>query len=76
MKIIQRKESVISFVGDEYILYNGSFNVDQFSIGQMSSDIKNTNESTKYIIVNPMNRIFTNQLLTTFITTFILWLFG
>ena len=76
MKINRRKESTITFVDDGYVLYNGSSNVDQFSIGQMRSEIKNTNASTKYIIVIPMNRMFTNQLLTTFIPTLILWLFG
>ena len=76
MKIIRSRETTISFVDDGYILYDGSSIVDQFTIGKMNSEIKNTNESTKYIIVIPMNRIFTNQLLTTFIPTCILWLFG
>ena len=38
--------------------------------------IDTPNHSTKYVIIIPMTRVFTNQLLTMFIPTFILWLFG
>ena len=76
MGISHSKESTVSFVEDGDILQNGLSNVDQFAIGKMSSKINNTNEFTKYIIIIPMDRIFTNQLLITFIPTSILWLFG
>lgn len=76
MKIKQRQENASSFVSDGHVLYKGTPLVDQFSIGQMRSKIENTKEFTTYIIIIPMKRMFTNQLLTSFIPTLILWLFG
>jgi hypothetical protein len=81
MKVDQRNEikgpkETISFADEGYVIYNGPSNVGQFLIGQMSSEVKNTNNATRYIVIIPFNRLFTNQLLTTFVPTLILWLFG
>ena len=76
MKIKQRKNKPITFVNYTYVFYNNAPIIGQFSIGKMLATIDNTNQSTKYTVIIPMTRIFTNQLLTTFIPTFILWLFG
>ena len=76
MRLDQRKGGVISFVDDGAILYNGLSTVGQFSIGHIYSKIKNTNQFTKYTIVIPMNRIFSNQITITFVPTILLWLFG
>ena len=73
---IQGRKVTISFVDEGYVLYNGSSNVGQFLIGKMSSEVKNTIDTTRYIVTIPFNRLFTNQLLTTFVPTLILWLFG
>ena len=75
-KLNQNKEEPVSFLGDGKVVYRGSEIVGQFSIGNMYSEIRNTNESTKYIIVLPMSRLCHNQLLKTFIPTVVLWIFG
>ena len=75
MKINQNKNS-IEFIDGGDIIYNSTANVDQFLIGDMVFKIENTKEYTRYRLIIPLNRIFTNQLLTTFIPTLILWLFG
>ena len=72
----QNKDKKIKFTNDGQDLYRGEPIVDQFLIGKMISIVNTTNESTKYVIVIPMTRLFTNQLLTTFVPTCILWLFG
>jgi len=76
MMIKQRKNKPITFLNSTSVYYNNAPIIGQFSIGKMLAKIDNTNQSTKYIVIIPMTRIFTNQLLTTFIPTFILWLFG
>ena len=76
MKITQRKENTITFMDNTNITYKGLVNVGQFSVGNMWTEINNTKEFSKYVIIIPMNRISTNQLLTAFIPTFILWLYG
>ena len=77
MKINQRKENTIAFSSDDNkVFYNGSSNVGQFSVGKMISTITNTETSTVYTISIPFKRIYTNQVLTAFIPTFILWLYG
>ena len=76
LKLNQNKDEPVSFRGDGTITYEGPSIVGAFSIGKMFSKIQNTNDSTKYIIVLPMSRIFANQLLITFIPTVVLWLFG
>ena len=50
MKMNQHKDNAFSFVDDGGILYNGSSNVDQFSVGQMHIKIENTNKFDKYIL--------------------------
>ena len=75
MNIKQRKNS-IEFINGGDIDYKGSANVDQFSIGEIDCEIENTIDFTRYHLIIPLNRIFTNQLLITFIPTLILWLFG
>ena len=76
MKIYQRKNGHFVFVGNGYVQYKDNPIVDQFSIGQIWSRASFSNKSTTYTVIIPMTRIFTNQLLNTFIPTFILWLFG
>lgn len=76
MGIQQHKNTAISFVKDGNILYNGAAIVDQFSIGSIHIRINNTNRHAEFSFAIPMIRIFTNQLLTTFLPTFLLWLFG
>ena len=76
MKINQRKNTAMHFVSNGQVVYYGSSIVDEFTIGKIYGEIINTNTSTEFVIVIPMIRIFTNQLLNTFIPTFILWILG
>ena len=66
----------LHFVEDGGILYEGPSIVDQFSVGSIRSWTNNTDRNTKLTFVIPLARIFTNQLLATFMPTFLLWLFG
>ena len=75
----RNKEGSFTFVDvadDTLESYNGSSIVNQFRIGHVESKVENTNDFTRYVIIIPMNRIFTGQLLNTFMPTFILWCFG
>lgn len=76
MKIDKRRESAIRFVHNGDIRYGGTPIIDQFSIGKMNETILNSKESTKYIFYIQMHRVFTSQLINTFLPTVILWLFG
>lgn len=76
MLIRQHKGTALQFVADEATVYNGPSIVHQFLVGPIHSWINNTDRDTKLTFVIPLTRIFTNQLLATFIPTFLLWLFG
>jgi hypothetical protein len=76
MKINQLKDKPITFVNDGNVVYDGLPIVDQFFIGSITNEVKNTNESTNNMLVIQMSRMYTNQLTITFVPTFILWLFG
>ena len=76
MKINQLKNKRMTLIQNKDVIYNGKTVVDQFSIGKMQSMVRNTDESTEFIILIKMDRIFTTQFLNTFFPTFILWLFG
>ena len=76
MSIHQHKSTMLHIVEDGPIIYNGASIVDQFLIGSIHSITNTTKRHTKYIFVIPMSQIFTNQLLMTFIPSFLLWLFG
>lgn len=75
-KMNRYKYTKLKFVEDASIVYNGPAILDQFEIGMMTSKLNNTQQHTKYILTIPLNRIFTHQLLQTFIPTFILSLLG
>ena len=76
MKINQLKPDSLSFTNQGNISYSGLSIIDQFSIGEMYSEVNNTKDSTKYIITLNLRRISTSSILTVFIPTVVLWLFG
>ena len=76
MKINQHGDKRIKFIGNGDIEYTGSQIVGEFSIGKIESRVEQTNTSTKYVIILPLKRQYTNRIFTTFIPTFVLWLFG
>ena len=76
MSIDQHKSTALHVVEDGTIIYNGPSIVHQFLIGSIHSSINNTNRHAQFIFVITMSRMFTSQLVITFIPTFLLWLFG
>ena len=74
MSIKSHKHVAVLFKENGGIIYPGSKNVHQFTVGEIETKIENTNDSSKYIFIIPLNRNFTNQLIATFIPTFILLL--
>ena len=76
MKINQHRCKKMSFVDKGSSIYSGETIIDQFSIGTIEKETSYSNDSTKFKIIVKMSRIPTNQLLTTFFPTVILWFFG
>ena len=72
--IKSHKHVAIRFKENSSIIYLGPPNVHQFTVGEIATTIENSNESSKYIFSIALNRNFTNQLIATFIPTFILLL--
>ena len=75
-KMNQPRYDKIRFIDKENITYSGEMIVDQFSIGNIYSEVTYSNSSTQFIVIIPMRRIAINQFLNTFFPTVILWLFG
>ena len=76
IKLKQRGNRRISFLESKNVLYSGEAIIDQYAIGEMSSVVNSINDSARFHIVMPMTRIPTNQFLSTFFPSVILWLFG
>ena len=72
-KINQKK---IQIVEDLSITYNGTNIVDQFKIESVTSEVQNTDEHTKYTFEIVFERVFTRQILKTFIPSFLFWILG
>ena len=76
MRISHRKYTDINFVEIGPVIYHGASDVKQFAIGKIEETINNTGKNARFIFTIPMVRNVGNKLLTTFIPTFVLWLFG
>lgn len=76
LRMDRRKDEPIVFSNDGAILYDGKNVVGQFLIGKMSTEVRNTNESTRNILTIHMIRLYANQITITFVPTLVLWLFG
>ena len=76
MKMTDRMMTSIKFISDRNVVYEGEPIIDQFSIGNIYSSTNKTNKSASFTFNVHMARDFTNQLLSTFVPTLILWLFG
>jgi hypothetical protein len=70
------KYTKLTFLTEEAVVYQGTTTIDQFKIGLMSSNISNEADITRVTLIIPFNRIPSNQLLKTFIPTFLLGLLG
>ena len=63
-------------VEDLSISYNGTNIVDQFKIESVTSEVQNTDEHTNYTFEIVFERVFTRQILKTFIPSFLFWILG
>ena len=75
-KLHRPKHNNLTFTGDDHVTYNGPSTVDQFTIRPMTSNTSNTEHFTRFVLVIPFSRNPSNQLLKTFIPTFLLGLLG
>ena len=66
----------ILIVRDTSISYNGPDIVDQFEIKLVGDRINNTNGQSQYEFEIVFKRVFTRQILKTFIPTFLFWILG
>ena len=76
MKINHRMYTKLQFRLDGPVLYNGSEYISQFTIEEPSQNISTTKEAAIYTFTIPMIRNNRNQVLTIFVPTIVLWLFG
>jgi hypothetical protein len=74
MSLKNHKHVKVKFRESGSIIYLGPNNVDQFTVEDIGTMTEATNESSKYIFSITLKRNFTNQLITTFLPTFILLL--
>ena len=76
LRLEQTKNKRIHFMDDGQVLYDGKSIVGQFLIGQMSTEVKSTNDSSRNLVAIHVIRIYANQITVTFVPTLVLWLFG
>ena len=76
MKINKRDDKPITFVNDGKVLYDGKNEIGQFLIGDMTNEVKNTNDSTRNVVSIHLTRLYANQVINSFIPLLILWFFG
>ena len=63
----------IQIVEDTKISYDGPTIVEQFEIEWVTSTVQNTEDHTKYIFEIVFKRVFTRQILKTFMPSFLFW---
>jgi hypothetical protein len=76
MKINHRRHLPLKFIDDGPVSYQGESYVSQFAIGSITQEISNQEDKAIYTFTIPMTRLFHNQVIITFVPTFVLWLFG
>jgi hypothetical protein len=59
---------------DPSVIYNGEINLEQFHIGPMISYTSNNDKDTRFVLMLHMDRLFNDQMINTFMPTFLLWL--
>ena len=75
MKLKVERKNSIAFTKDEpAVLYEGPSIFGQFEILNVTSKIKTDFKSTNFISTIKINRLYMNQMLTTFTPTLLLWL--
>ena len=77
MRLDFEKSGSIMFTEDDRpIIYRGPKTVGQFEISDLASETQNDRLFTKFIFSLTIRRFVTNQMLTTFLPTFLLWCLG
>ena len=77
MKLDVQKSNLILFTEDDTpILYEGPTTVGQFEISEVASKAQNDGCSPKFMFSLTIRRFVTNQMLSTFLPTFLLWCLG
>ena len=76
MRINQRRSKKLRFIDEGNTIYSGKKIIDQFSIEKIYRKATYSNKSTEFKVIIQMGRIPTNQMLTAFFPTVILWMFG
>ena len=76
MRLKHRKNRKLHFHEDGPVRYHGECYVSQFSIGTINQSISNEDDKAAFNFTIAMARNFRNQILTTFVPSFVLWLFG
>ena len=61
---------------DPPIIYNGESKIDQFYIGPFNTNSSGNGKEARFILSIHMVRIYNDQMINTFIPTFLLWLLG
>ena len=59
---------------DTSVAYNGQKNIDQFYINDLYTNTTQTEEETRFVFTIIMSRIYNDQMINTFLPTFLLWL--
>ena len=59
---------------DTSVAYNGQKNIDQFYINDLYTNTTQAEEETRFVFTIIMSRIYNDQMINTFLPTFLLWL--
>ena len=73
---LDQNNSMALVEDDPPIIYNGEDKIDQFYIGPMNTSTLQSPKETRFILTIHMDRIYNDQMINTFIPTFLLWLLG
>ena len=77
LKMMLSHNNSKSLVEDDIaVIYNGEPKIDQFYIGQMTANTTNTGLESRLIVSIELDRIYNDQMINTFIPTFLLWMLG
>jgi len=71
---LERNNSIALVLDEPSIIYNGDIKMDQFHIGPMISNTINNENETRFVLTLQMDRLFNDQMINTFMPTFLLWM--
>ena len=74
--LLDHNNSMALVKDDSSIVYEGGSKIGQFDIKEMFVTTSETGNETRFTVTIIMNRIFNDQMINTFLPTFMLWLLG